>query len=185
MTLTRVLTLLKQVTAALLHLHSLGILHRDLRAANILIDSLDPVHLLVAYCGVSSGGEGQPRDLTALRGGVAPGPMQVCCGVTFSACWRRDWCESVVGFVTVPCPSCAVLSSEGPLSVHSALDSDGVVSHSSLCAVPFVPRTRPSSPPPLPVSGAPLRCVLAPPRWTPWSPPHRMCTWWVALRTSC
>jgi serine/threonine protein kinase len=92
LTLARILTLLKQVLAALLHLHSLGILHRDLRAANVLVASLDPLHALVADFGVShllsafSGGAGasRPADLTAgkvrtvLRDGAALGPMQVC-----------------------------------------------------------------------------------------------------------
>jgi serine/threonine protein kinase len=35
------------------HLHSLGILHRDLRAANLLIAGLDPLHVLVADLGLS------------------------------------------------------------------------------------------------------------------------------------
>ena len=92
LTLARVLALLKQVLAALLHLHSLGILHRDLRAANVLITSTEPLHAVVADFGVShllsafSGGAGAGRaaDLTAgkvhtvLRGGAALGPMQVC-----------------------------------------------------------------------------------------------------------
>ena len=93
-TLARVLALLKQVLAALLHLHSLGILHRDLRAANILITSLDPVHAVVADFGVShllsafsggaGAGAGRAADLTAgkvhtvLRGGAALGPVLVC-----------------------------------------------------------------------------------------------------------
>ncbi len=92
LTLARVLALLKQVLAALLHLHSLGILHRDLRAANVLIAGMDPLHALVADFGVShllsafSGGAGAGRaaDLTAgkvhtvLRGGAALGPIPVC-----------------------------------------------------------------------------------------------------------
>jgi serine/threonine protein kinase len=92
LTLARVLALLKQAIAALLHLHSLGILHRDLRAANVLVDSLDPLQIRVADFGVShllsafSGGAGAGRaaDLTAgmvhtvLRGGAALGPLQVC-----------------------------------------------------------------------------------------------------------
>ena len=97
----RVLTLLKQVLAALLHLHSLGILHRDLRAANVLIAGLDPLHALVADFGVShllsafsggaGAGAGRAADLTAgkvhtvLRGGAALGPMQVC--VCVCACF--------------------------------------------------------------------------------------------------
>jgi serine/threonine protein kinase len=53
LTLAQVLSILKQVVAGLLHLHSLGILHRDLRAANLLIDSLEPLRVLVADFGVS------------------------------------------------------------------------------------------------------------------------------------
>ena len=94
LTLARVLALLKQAIAALLHLHSLGILHRDLRAANVLITSTEPLHAVVADFGVSpllsalwgggGGGAGRAADLTAgkvqtvLRGGAALGPLQVC-----------------------------------------------------------------------------------------------------------
>ncbi len=86
LTLARVLTLLKQATAALLHLHSLGILHRDLRAANILIAGLDPLHALVADFGVShllsafaSGDmyKGASKVTSVLTGAAALGPLQV------------------------------------------------------------------------------------------------------------
>ncbi len=86
LTLVRVLTLLKQATAALLHLHSLGILHRDLRAANILIAALDPLHAMVADFGVShllaafaSGDvyKGASKIESVLTGAAALGPLQV------------------------------------------------------------------------------------------------------------
>ncbi len=100
--LARALALLKQVVAALLHLHSLGILHRDLRAANVLVDSLDPLQIRVADFGVShllsafrggagagtgagtgAGGRAGAINLTSdahtvLTGSSALGPMQVC-----------------------------------------------------------------------------------------------------------
>ena len=82
LTLLRVLTLLRQAIAALLHLHSLGILHRDLRAANILIASLDPLHVVVADFGVShqllSVQELRTQYVTeTVTGAAALGPMQV------------------------------------------------------------------------------------------------------------
>jgi serine/threonine protein kinase len=87
--LSSVLSILVQAVAGLLHLHSLGILHRDLRAANLLLDALDPLHARVADFGVSHllsafAAGLRATDLTsgkvpmALRGNTALGPMQVC-----------------------------------------------------------------------------------------------------------
>jgi serine/threonine protein kinase len=87
--LSSVLSILVQAVAGLLHLHSLGILHRDLRAANLLLDALDPLHARVADFGVSHllsafAAGLRATDLTAgkvptvLRGSAALGPMQVC-----------------------------------------------------------------------------------------------------------
>ena len=47
------ITILQQCTAGLYHLHSLGIIHRDFRAANILVAGRDPLHVVVADFGVS------------------------------------------------------------------------------------------------------------------------------------
>ncbi len=88
LTLAQVLSILRQAVAGLLHLHSLGILHRDLRAANLLIDSLDPLHVLVADFGVSHllsafAAGARAVDLTASKvpsvvtGAAALGPLQV------------------------------------------------------------------------------------------------------------
>ena len=88
MTLAQVLSILRQVVAGLLHLHSLGILHRDLRAANLLIAGLDPLHVLVADFGVSHllsafAAGAHAVDLTASKvpsvvtGAAALGPLQV------------------------------------------------------------------------------------------------------------
>jgi serine/threonine protein kinase len=87
--LSSVLSILVQAVAGLLHLHSLGILHRDLRAANLLLDALGPLHARVADFGVSHLRSAfvaglRTTDLTAskvptvLRGSAALGPMQVC-----------------------------------------------------------------------------------------------------------
>ncbi len=53
LTLGQVLHVLLQVLAGVMHLHRLGILHRDLRASNILIEGKDPLWVLVADFGVS------------------------------------------------------------------------------------------------------------------------------------
>ncbi len=54
-----------QVVLGLQHLHSLGIIHRDGRASNVLLASLDPVMALLADLGVS-------HRLSAFVGDVAP-----------------------------------------------------------------------------------------------------------------
>ncbi len=86
LSLVAALTLLKQAIAALLHLHSLGILHRDLRAANVLVATVDPLCILVADFGLShhmsafAKGEvykGASRITTVLTGTAAIGPLQV------------------------------------------------------------------------------------------------------------
>ena len=50
MTLGFVIAAMQQITAGLRHLHSLGILHRDLRAANVLLVSLKPLKVCLAVC---------------------------------------------------------------------------------------------------------------------------------------
>jgi serine/threonine protein kinase len=93
-TLRFALDAVRQVLAALQHLHSLGILHRDLRAANVLVtpggQAEGRLTLLLADFGVSHlqstfdcrAGGARPTDpsskvVAALRGGAAQGPMQV------------------------------------------------------------------------------------------------------------
>ena len=47
------MTILQQCVAGMHHLHTLGIMHRDFRAANILVAARDPLHVVVADFGVS------------------------------------------------------------------------------------------------------------------------------------
>ena len=51
--LATVLVILRQTVAGLRHLHSLGILHRDLRAANVLVAANDPLRVVLADFGLS------------------------------------------------------------------------------------------------------------------------------------
>ncbi len=65
LTLGQALHVLLQVLAGVMHLHRLGILHRDLRASNILIEAKDPLWVLVADFGVSH----VMSDLVSVGGG--------------------------------------------------------------------------------------------------------------------
>ena len=47
MSLGFVIAAMQQIAAGVRHLHSLGILHRDLRAANVLLVSLEPLKVCV------------------------------------------------------------------------------------------------------------------------------------------
>ena len=47
------IAILQQCAAGMHHLHSLGIIHRDFRAANILVAGERPLHVVVADFGVS------------------------------------------------------------------------------------------------------------------------------------
>jgi serine/threonine protein kinase len=98
--LANVLHILHQVIAAVSHLHKLGIIHRDIRSANILVDSLDPLRVVVADFGLSHllsefrrspSAAGQRLLMNAskfdtmLQGWAAVGPIQwsapeVCAG---------------------------------------------------------------------------------------------------------
>jgi serine/threonine protein kinase len=77
-------SILVQAVVGLLHLHSLGILHRDLRAANLLIDATEPLHTREVDFGVShllsalAAGLRATELIAVLRGSTAPGPTQVC-----------------------------------------------------------------------------------------------------------
>ena len=51
--LSTAITILEQCAAGMHHLHSLGIIHRDFRAANILVAGTVPLHVVVADFGVS------------------------------------------------------------------------------------------------------------------------------------
>ena len=46
-TLGFVIAAMQQIATGIRHLHSLGILHRDLRAANVLLASLEPLQVRV------------------------------------------------------------------------------------------------------------------------------------------
>jgi serine/threonine protein kinase len=60
-----VLDIAVQVAAGLMHLHSMGIIHRDGRSVNVLLASLDPVQALLGDLGVS-------HRLSAFAAGIAP-----------------------------------------------------------------------------------------------------------------
>jgi serine/threonine protein kinase len=143
-----------QVVGAVMHLHGLGIVHRDLRAANVLVQSLDPVavmladfglsHVMPAFVGVEPAVAAKlcASDMSSVvTGDAALRPIEVCCG-------HRG--PPMRGAVVPPPP---------PLRRHQC----------ALCPFPVC------DPWSVFVSGAPLRCWRAPGR-APWSPPPPMCT---------
>ncbi len=151
LTLARVLTILRQAVAGLLHLHSLGILHRDLRAANLLVDGLDPLQIRVADFGVShllsafsrSGWNRSASQVTSVvTGAAALGPLQVCvdCGVSWCCAPGFGGWLAMAWHAPYVFTRCVVAKS----------------------------------------SGLPPRYVRAAKRQVVWSPPRRTCTWWAA-----
>ena len=77
---------MRQVVAGVGHLHRLGVLHRDLRAANVLVASLDPIEVMLADLGVAhllsafaTGSAGvsitASKVTTLLTGDAATGPL--------------------------------------------------------------------------------------------------------------
>jgi serine/threonine protein kinase len=93
-----VLDIMRQVVAGVRHLHRLGILHRDLRAANVLVASLDPVHVLLADLGVahllSAFARDAAPDITAskvstvLSGDAVKGPVLWMAPEVLDGSWR-------------------------------------------------------------------------------------------------
>ncbi len=81
---------LQQCAAGLHHLHTQGIMHRDVRAANVLVSGRDPIHVVITDFGVShqlsaySDGDAASAVGTAkgasvgtvLKGAAALGPVQ-------------------------------------------------------------------------------------------------------------
>ncbi len=76
-----------QVRAGLAHLHGLGVIHRDLRSANVVLEERHPLHLRIVDVGLSHqlaamAVDGPrymgPNQLQAEIGGdAAAGPVQV------------------------------------------------------------------------------------------------------------
>jgi serine/threonine protein kinase len=127
-----------------MHLHSLGILHRDLRAANILIAGLDPLHVMVADFGVShilSAFAAQAGDTftaaskvtSVLMGAAGLGPLQVrvclpwliwchlCC---FSVC-RTWWSDMLRPFTC--CFVCRGVAQWTAPEVRAGSEASGAV----------------------------------------------------------
>ena len=67
--------ILQQCTAGLNHLHTLGIIHRDFRAANVLVASRDPFQVVVADLGLSHLLRKYDPEASAGAGLVRPGCM--------------------------------------------------------------------------------------------------------------
>jgi serine/threonine protein kinase len=87
LTLATVLAILKQALSAVAHLHSLGILHRDIRAAHLLMESTHPIsvvlsafdcsHWLEGFVSGADPGLDASTCVDILHGEAAAGPLQV------------------------------------------------------------------------------------------------------------
>ncbi len=89
-----VVDIMRQVVAGLRHLHSLGILHRDLRAANVLVESLDPVQVNFLLLSLSIAAEGQ-QVFSAIRD--MPMVQDVCTSTECIRCGRQGPLERLSG----------------------------------------------------------------------------------------
>jgi serine/threonine protein kinase len=80
------LSIMQQTVAGVRHLHRLGILHRDIRAANVLVAGMDPAHVVLADLGVAhllsafasrtvAPGMTASKVHTVLTGASAAGPI--------------------------------------------------------------------------------------------------------------
>jgi serine/threonine protein kinase len=89
-----VVDIMRQVLAGLRHLHSLGILHRDLRAANVLVESLDPIQVSFLLLSLSIAAEGQ-QAFSAIRD--MPMVQDVCTSTECIRCGRQGPLERLSG----------------------------------------------------------------------------------------
>ncbi len=89
-TLLFILTALKQVLASLLHLHSLGIVHRDVRSASIFIRSMDPLSVVLSEFAVA-------HRLSAFEGDAVAGlDASDACDLLFGSAAARPILVSTV-----------------------------------------------------------------------------------------
>ena len=104
-----VLSILVQVCAGLHHLHCLGIIHRDVRAANVLVTARDPLTVVIADFGVSHQLRGYATAVdTAL--GLASGDGEEVTTVVTGTAARTCLCARVPRCCGLGCrPSCVAV----------------------------------------------------------------------------
>ena len=130
--LRRVFYIMQQVCGGLHHLHRMSILHRDLRAANVLVVSWDPFHVAIADFGLShalslpvphvSTGAGAGAGAGAVAGPLPPIPSVPSPSVAALRARAVLWGDAALGPLQWSAPEVCIPDASGGTPATAATD---------------------------------------------------------------